>query len=173
MFWFLRIDLFRVYWPIFPVLALKPTGPSEATWTLCCNNIKSVILGLDFCPFNCRVSHRCHRNVKTHNTTWGRRDSIAFGFSERESLNSFSNVCVCAHVAFSHLKLHFKNQFVKWFSYRPATCSCRVALMQPLVSWAEECFWCSIIMSRPDLLLLSCLQTVCFCWRACFCWGVF
>lgn len=37
----------------------------------------------------------------------------------------------------------------------------------------EEWFLCSIIMSGPDLLLLSCLQTVCFCWRACFCWGVF
>lgn len=65
--WFLCIDLFRVYWPIFPVLALKPflahrliwsgttTGPCGATWTLCYNNIKTVILGLDFCPFN-RVS---------------------------------------------------------------------------------------------------------------------
>lgn len=105
--WFLCIDLFRVYWPIFPVLPRKPflahrliwsgtaTGPCEATWTLHYNNIKTVVLGLDFCPFNCRVSHRCHRNVKSRNTTWWRIDPIAFGFSERESLNSFSNVCLC------------------------------------------------------------------------------
>lgn len=101
--WFLYIDLFRLYWPIFPVLALKPflahrliwsgttTGPCEATWTLCYNNIKTVILGLDFCPFNCRVSHRCHRNVKSRHTTWWRIDPIAFG----EPKFIFQRLCLC------------------------------------------------------------------------------
>lgn len=95
--WFLWIDLFRLYWPIFPVLALKPFLAHRFIWNNYrtmwsnLNNIKTVILGLNFCPFNCRVSHRCLRNVKSRNTTWWRIDPITFG----EPKFIFQRLCLC------------------------------------------------------------------------------
>lgn len=41
--------------------------------------------------------------------------------------NSFSSMCGCVHVAFIHLKLHFKNQSVKWFGYWSAVGRSHVA----------------------------------------------
>lgn len=72
--------------------------------------------------------------------------------------NSFSSMCSCVHVAFIHLKLHFKNQSVKWFGYRSAVGCIHVAAgfltgvksgAGLLSLWAGQvcCYWLQTVFS--------------------------